>query len=579
MKSFLKIFTILTPKQMRMCFILICFMFIGAAFEAVGIGALYPLINIIGRPDWLENHKKIFDIVSVFGIKSHRSFIVFCAGALIAFYCVKSLALIIQTKLHLRFSLDNQKDYTERLYAYYLRKPYLYHVNINSSILQRNITTGGRIVFADILVSALSVITEVITVFIIWLMLLVMDWIIALASLCVIAPLIILILKYFRARITKQGEIQNACIADYTKWLLQGLGSVKETKVMQNEDYFCKMFSAAYTKYSDTAREFMFIDKLPRVIVELTGVCGILLLVIVKIMTGVDPQSIVPSLGVLGLAAVRLMPSVNRIISLFNTIKFNMPLFNEMYDDLLAIKNEKDKDEQKRLHAAVKKMSFDKEITVRDLTFSYPNTKKTVFKNISFSIPKGSFVGIIGASGAGKTTFVDILLGLLPPESGAILVDGKNIYDDISSWLCNIAYVPQSIYLIDGSIRENIALGIPADKVSEARIRKVLKMAELSDFVETLSEKENTRVGERGALLSGGQKQRIGIARALYANPSVLVLDEATSALDNETEKSITSTILKLKGEITIISIAHRLSTLENCDFKIKIENGKACRV
>ena len=296
-------------------------------------------------------------------------------------------------------------------------------------------------------------------------------------------------------------------------------------------------------------------------------------------MTGVEPQSIVPSLGVLGLAAVRLMPSVNRIISLFNTIKFNMPLFNEMYDDLLAIKNEKDKDEQNRLHTTVRKLQFHEEITVRNLTFSYPNTKKEILKNISFSIPKGSFVGIVGASGAGKTTFVDILLGLLPPENGAILVDGKNIYDDISSWLCNIAYVPQSIYLIDGSIRENIALGIPADKVSEERIRTVLKMAELSDFVEALNEKENTRVGERGALLSGGQKQRIGIARALYSNPSVLVLDEATSALDNETEKSITSTILKLKGEITIISIAHRLSTLESCDFKIKIEGGKAFRL
>ena len=254
MKSFLKIFKILTPKQMRMCSILICFMFIGAAFEAVGIGALYPLISIIGRADWLEAHKNIANVVSRIGIKTHPQFIILCAFLLIVFYCIKNLTVIIQTKLHLRFSLNNQKDYTERLYSYYLKKPYLYHVNINSSILQRNITTGGRIIFADILVSVLSVITELITVFIIWLMLLVMDWVIALASLGIIAPLIMLILKYFRKRITKQGEIQNTCMAEYTKWLLQGLGSIKETKVMQKENYFCKMFAASYTRYSDATR-------------------------------------------------------------------------------------------------------------------------------------------------------------------------------------------------------------------------------------------------------------------------------------------------------------------------------------
>ncbi len=564
---------------MRMCSVLIGFMFIGAAFEAVGIGALYPLIGIIGRKDWLSAHTGIADAVSRIGIKTHPQFIILCALLLIAFYFVKNVALIIQTKLHLRFSLNNQKDYTERLYSYYLKKPYLYHVNINSSILQRNIMTGGRIVFADILVSALAIITELITVFIIWLMLLFMDWVIALASLCVIAPLIMLILKYFRKRITKQGEIQNACTAEYTKWLLQGLGSIKETKVMQKENYFCKMFSASYAKYSDATREFMFIDKMPRILIELTGVGGILLLVIVKITMGVAPETIVPSLGVLGLAAVRLMPSLNRIISLFNTIKFNMPLFNEIYDDLLAIKDEKDRDEQKRIRISTEKMPFTKEIAVRNLGFSYPNADKDVFSAVSFTLPKGSFVGIIGASGAGKTTFVDILLGLLPPKNGSIRVDGKNIYDDISAWLCNIAYVPQTIYLIDGTIRENIALGIPAEAVSDERIQAALKMAELSDFVETLPEKENTRVGERGALLSGGQKQRIGIARALYSRPSVLVLDEATSALDNETEKSITSTILKLKGEITIIAIAHRLSTLEDCDFKIKIDGGRAQKV
>ena len=320
----------------------------------------------------------------------------------------------------------------------------------------------------------------------------------------------------------------------------------------------------------------MFIDKIPRVLIELIGVGGILLMIIIKTLTGTNPLSLVPSLGVLGLAAVRLMPCVNRIISLFNTVKFNMPLFNEMYDDLLAVKNRKDIDEQKNVIYNKQKLFFNNLIEIKNISFKYPGKTENVFSNISLNIPKGKFVGIIGPSGAGKTTFVDILLGLLPPASGTILVDGIDIYSNISSWLDNIAYVPQSIYLIDGTIRENIAIGLSENNISDEKIEKVLKMAELYNFVQTLPDKENTNVGDRGAKLSGGQKQRIGIARALYNEPNVLVLDEATSALDNETEKSITNTILKLKGKITIISIAHRVSTLENCDFKINFAKNTA---
>jgi ABC-type multidrug transport system fused ATPase/permease subunit len=472
--------------------------------------------------------------------------------------------------------MNNQKDYTSRLFSYYLSKPYLYHVNVNSSVLVRNILTGGRIIFADILISTLSVITEAITVVVILVMLFITDWLIAILVTLVLAPLVFFILKAFRSRISKQGEIQNTCITEYTKWLYQGLGAIKETKVMQKEGYFRSEFDRSYSQYSDSAREFIIMDKTPRILVEMAGVVGILVLIIVKIATGSDPLSIIPALSVLALAAVRLMPSVNRVISLFNTIKFNMPLFNEIHADLLAIKNKKDMDERNIAWQETSKLPFTNRISVERLSFSYPGTDKQVLTDVSFAIDKGSFIGIVGSSGAGKTTFVDILLGLLPPSGGHILVDGKDLYENTSAWLYNIAYVPQSIYLIDGTIRENIALGVPEKDISAEKIARVLKMAELYDFVQSLPDGENTNVGERGAKLSGGQKQRIGIARALYNEPTVLILDEATSALDNETEKSITETILKLKGTLTIIAIAHRLSTLEKCDFKIQFEKGKA---
>lgn len=578
MKSLLKIFSILTPHQLRICFLLIILMFVGAFFEAIGIGALYPLITIISKPNFLNQHTKIANLVAIIGVRTHKTLIIFSTLSLVFFYIIKNAFTLFETKLQIRFSLNNQKDYTTRLYSYYLFRPYLFHVNTNISILSRNILNGGSQIFSEMLIYELSIITELVTTFIIWLMLFFMDAIMALTVACVLGPLVLLIVRSFRKTIAYRGEIRNRTIQEIIKWINQGFGSVKETKVMQTEHYFIDNFRNTYSKYSEASCNFIFLDKIPRVVIELIGIGGILVTVIIKILMGAKPENIVPSLGVLAFAAVRLMPSMNKIISMFNGIKFRMPLFNEMYDDLIAVKNKKDFEEQKQFNKQQDTILFNNKIEIKDLSFRYPEKEENVFTNISFSIPKGSFVGIVGPSGAGKTTFVDLLLGLLKPCSGQILVDNKNIYENIQGWLNNISYVPQSIYLIDGTIRENIALGIPENEIDNEQISKVLKMSELYDFVQSLNDKENTNVGDRGAKLSGGQKQRIGIARALYHTPEVLVLDEATSALDTETEKSITSTILKLKGKITIISIAHRLSTLEACDFKIKFENGRATR-
>lgn len=576
MKSLLKVFSILTPHQLRICAALIVLMFIGAIFEAIGIGALYPLITIISNPDFLEKHNSIAKICNIIGISTHKNLIIFSALALVIFYIIKNLFTLFETKMQINFSLNNQKDYTTRLYSYYLSKPYLYHVNTNISILSRNILNGGSQIFSEILIYELSIITELITAFIIWLMLFFMDIFMALSVACVLGPLVILIVRAFRKTISYRGEMRNRNIQGIIKWVNQGFGSIKETKVMQTEQYFIDNFSKTYNDYADSSCIFIFLDKIPRVVIELIGIGGILLTIIAKMLLGTNPASIVPSLGVLAFAAVRLMPSMNKIISMFNSIKFRMPLFNEIYDDLIAVKNKKDYSERTQITKAIEDLSFSKNIEVKELSFRYPSKDENVFTNATFNIPKGSFIGIVGPSGAGKTTFVDILLGLLKPTSGDILVDGQSIFNNIPGWLNNISYVPQAIYLIDGSIRENIALGIADEDISDEKISKVLKMAELYDFVQTLPDKENTNVGDRGAKLSGGQKQRIGIARALYHTPDILVLDEATSALDSETEKSITSTILKLKGSITIISIAHRISTLEACDFKIKFENGAA---
>lgn len=551
-----------------------------AIFEAFGVGLIYPLIRIIGNPNFLEEHQKIEKIVSILGVDTHRKLIFFSSLSLLAFYILKNFIILYEGKLQISFSMNNQKDYTRRLYAFYMTKPYLYHVGTNISIVLRNINTGGSVVFGNILIKTLSIITDLITIFIIWCFLIAMDWVTALGCAFFIAPFIFVLLNYFRKKIGFYGEIQKKYTAEMSKWVNQGFGSLKETKVMQREKFFTDEFYSAYSKYTDSSTAYQFIQRLPRAIIELVTIGGILLLIAVKMILKSNPDSLIASLGVLALAAMRIMPCLNRIVSLFNDIKFSMPLFNEMYDDLMIVKKNKDLAERNLAEEKKDVLPFEKEISVEHLSFAYPSkTDKNVLNDVNFKISKGSFCGIIGPSGAGKTTFVDILLGLLPPVNGAVFVDGKDIYKNIGGWLDNIAYVPQSIYLIDGSIRENIAFGYTKEQIDDAKIEKVLHMAELYDFVQSLPEKENSNVGDRGSKLSGGQRQRIGIARALYNEPNVLVLDEATSALDNETEKQITDTILKLKGQITIIAIAHRLSTLEQCDFKIKFENGKAERV
>ncbi len=456
----------------------------------------------------------------------------------------------------------------------YLAKPYLFHVNQNTATLIRNVNSGAMVVFSAILIPTFQLITELVTAFAIWLMLIAVDPFTAIVVAGILSAIIIGILKVFRRKIANQGIVQNHFMAQYIKWLNQALGAIKETKVLHKEEFFLQEYDKAYYQFGMANGKFSFLNQIPRTVIEFCVISGLLLLINVKLLLGNSAANIVPLLGVLALAAFRLMPSANRIVNLVNAIKFQMPLFNELYPEFRAIRERREKHIASCIARPNHKLPYRNIMCVEHVSFRYPEGKTDVLTDVSFTVPKGKFVGIIGPSGAGKTTFVDILLGLLQPTSGRITVDGIDIADDIRSWQENLAYVPQSIYLIDGSIKENIALGMELKDIDDERVERVLKMAELYGFVSSLPEGIATKVGERGVKLSGGQRQRIGIARALYQKPEVLVLDEATSALDNDTEQSIMETVLKLKGSITILSIAHRVSTLEECDYKVMFKDG-----
>lgn len=576
MKSIFQIFNIFTKQQLRYCGFIVLAMIVGAMLEAVGIGAILPLISLMGQPDFLVRHPEIGHIAEVLGIVSHTQFIMVCAGGLIVLYLIKNAYMAWETKLQIDFSMRNQIKFSTELMNNYLCKGYLFHLDHNSATLLRNVNAGGAVIYSAMLISTFTLLTELITAFAIWLMLVVMDAFTAVVVAGIMGAMMYGIIKAFRRNISKQAKIQNDFAAGYIKCVNQGLGAIKETKVMRKEKYFLEEFSRTYQQYGEANRKYLFINQLPRMIIETMVVSGLLVMIVAKLAMGSTPEEIVPLLGVLALAAFRLMPSANRIVNLFNTIKFQQPLFYELYPELMDIKERQESRKESYYLSVQPKLKFEKSIQVNKLRFAYPEGREDVLRDVSFSIGKGDFAGIIGPSGAGKTTFVDILLGLLKPSDGNIKVDGQDIFENIRSWQANLAYVPQSIYLIDGSVKENIALGVAPENIDNALIERSLHMAELYDFVSDLPEGIETRVGERGVKLSGGQRQRIGIARALYQQPEVLILDEATSALDNDTEKYITDTILKLKGQITIIAIAHRLSTLVECDYKIEFADGKA---
>lgn len=575
MRELFKVFGILPKEQYPQCVGIIIAMLVGAALEALGIGTVLPLVSLLSDADFLVKYPRVAEIVSTCGVKTHTNLIITASVLIIVLYFLKNVYIAWESRFQIRFSMKNQIYYTRALLAEYLMKPYLFHVNHNTATLIRNVN-GVTTVFASILIVVFQLLMEIVTALIIWGMLVIVDPFAAIVVAGVLAGLLWLVLRAFRRQIVLQGVVQNQCAAEYSKWLYQGLGAIKETKIMHKEAFFLDEFGKAYAAYGEAQGRFSFLNQIPRNIIEFLVLSGLMLLIIVKTLAGNNPASIVSLLGVLALAAFRLMPSAYRIVSFVNSIKFQMPLFHELYAEFMDIRQRRNRHEQLQIEGHSAQMQFSQKIVVKELGFRYSETSKDVLEDADFEIPKGAYVGIIGPSGAGKTTFVDILLGLLPPTKGSIFVDGQDIQADIRGWQENLAYVPQSIYLIDATIKENIALGETIESIDEAKVEKVLRMAELCDFVQELPDGINTMVGERGVKLSGGQRQRIGIARALYQEPEVLILDEATSALDNATEKSITDTILKLKGQMTIISIAHRVSTLEDCDFKVKFEKGRA---
>lgn len=572
-ESLKKIIYVFDAKQKRSAVMLIVAIIIGALFELLGVTAILPFVSLALSPNALykEDNSYLLALYNKLGLQNTAYFLAVMAAILILIYIVKNVYLTFMSYSIYRFTYFNQRKLANRLLSCYLHQPYSFYLNNNSSVLIQNIGTDV-VQFYEIVLCSMQLIVEIIVCGLLTVYLFITDKSISIGVVVILMMFFLLFFKVIKKKIRTQGEIVRKNRQGQTRWLMQSFGGIKETKIAQTESYFLKKFDKEYESFAKNHCSYQTLAYLPKPAMETVVIGALLFVVIIKLIRGVDSVYFVSTMSVFAVAAYRLLPSFNRISGYLSRIMFDKASVDAIYKDLKDVEkletNMNDKDDDINI-------IFDKEITVEDLTFKYPLSEKNVLEDISLSIPKNKSVAFIGPSGAGKTTLADIILGILYQQKGSIKVDGTAIPENSKAWKRKLGYIPQSIFLIDDTIKHNIAYGVDDKDIDEKRVLEVIEESQLKSFIDTLPDGMNTEIGERGVRLSGGQRQRIGIARALYNDPEILVLDEATSALDTETETAVMEAIDSLSGKKTLIIIAHRLSTIENCDIRYEVKDGK----
>jgi ATP-binding cassette, subfamily B, bacterial PglK len=561
---------------------LLFLMLLGAGFEAVGIGSVFPFIALISNPDAVQHHSVLRFLLRSSRLTSTRDFLIWCGVALMLIYILKTSYLAFLYCLQYRFIFSRQVTLSRRLLGSYLHSPYTFHLQRNSAELLRNVNSDVLWIFSQVMVPAFSIVIEALVVTVIVTMLVLVEPVAALTVIGVLGGVSALFYRLIHKRTSAMGQRQQAHHADMIKWVNQGLGSVKEAKVLGCESFFVNAYAQSSLEYARAMRFLRTASETPRLVIEGVTMGGLLLATTWMLLHGHDLQRVPATLGLFAMAAIRLMPSLNRIVSGLTSIRYYAPSIDVVYQDLREMEQSVLLPEPAGCRGTGARRGerhgdpgFTRSIELRNAHYCYPGAPQFALKGVSVTIPRGSFVAFVGASGAGKSTVIDVLLGLLTPTWGQVLVDGVDIQNCMSTWQQKIGYIPQPVYLVDDTIRRNVAFGLEDERIDDGRVWAALRAAQLEDFVDTLPDRLDTWVGEHGVRISAGQRQRIGIARALYHDPAILVLDEATSALDNETEREISHAIAQLCRHKTVITIAHRLSTVRNCDLLFFMKGGQ----
>lgn len=568
MSTYKKLCKILTRQERKQLPVLLIFMFIGMAFETLGIGLIIPVLGLMTQPDLLEHYPSLQPLLHTLGAPTQIQLVTGAMLGLFGMYVLKTLFLIFMFWKQNKFIFGLQAALSGRLFSAYLHQPWSFHLQRNSAQLILNVTNEVNVFTNTALQSAMTLLTEGFVLFGMVIFLLVIEPLGALSVVSTLALAAWVFQRSVRNYLSLLGQSRQHHEGMRIQHLQQGLGGAKDVKLLGREVDFLAQYNVHNEGSSQAGRKQKTLTDLPRLWLELLGVGGLVMLVLVLLAQGTALTALLPILGLFAVAAFRIIPSANRILGALQNLRYGLPVINTLYDEIQMLDNT-------ILPQRDVLLPFNQDLKIEHLAYRYNNAEHLALHDISLTIKRGTSVGFIGTSGAGKSTLVDVILGLLTPMRGQVKVDGVDIQDNLRGWQDQIGYVPQSIYLTDDSLRRNVAFGLPDDQIDDAAVLRAIKAAQLEEFFKSLPLGMETLVGERGVRLSGGQRQRIGIARALYHDPAILVLDEATSALDMATEKGVMEAINALHGDKTMLIIAHRLSTVANCDWVYRMEQGR----
>lgn len=562
--SLKKVYYLLPPHDNYKLAILLLMMLVSSFNTLAGIGMVPVFVTLIIDSEWVLSQPVIGPFLDSFGIQTPQRLVVFGAALLILLFSFKNLYIVFYEYLRMKYMLNRHLILQNRLFNAYMRSGYTFFLSRNSSELLRNVSAEVGRVIDGTLKPFLIILLNAITTLVIVVGLMYVEPLITITGMILFGSVSYLYLKVTKNKIRQYGRESLSYRQFMTKAILQGLGGFKDAKVLNREKHFLDSYHQNAFKHKKYDLWKGVLNVLPVHMIELMALTGILFIATIMVLQYRDMNSIITVLALFGAAITKLKPSVNNIILNVNSLRYNIYSVEAIYDDLVMLESKKVP--LRQLYTDIAPLTIKQKIEIKNVEYTYPDANEPAIRNINITIPKNCAVAFVGASGVGKTTLVDLILGLLEPQKGTVEADGVNIFDHVRSWQKNIGYIPQFIFLTDDTIRNNICFGIPEKDIDENKVWDAVKTAQLAHFVNKLDDGLDTIVGERGVRLSGGQRQRIGIARAVYNNPQILIMDEATSALDNITERHVVNSIEKLRGDKTIIMIAHRLTTVQRCD-------------
>ena len=547
---------------------------IGGILETLGVGSVLPLVQTIVNADAMKQNKWVIKIMNFFNISDMTHFTILLLITVILVFAVKNVFLLLLSYVQAKYVNDNQQKVGSYMLEEYLNRPYEFYLNADIPTIFRILDGDIPSVFT-LLMAMISMVTEIVVTVCLFVIVFLIDYKMTLFMMSMLLIMTLLITKVLKPRLNKLGQERIDIQSRSGRWRTKAMYGIKDVKVLGHEHFFADYYSRLTKQGVKVSVGYSVLNNAPAKIIETTSIGGILLYIAICMSNGVSAASLLPQITAFGVAAVRLIPSINRINTQMTNIAYCQPSLDYVYENVDFTKY---KQAGRYVPDAPKNETpivVDDDIRLKDVSYRYPNTEKMILDHANMTVPIGKSVGVVGPSGAGKSTAIDIFLGLLRPQEGRVECRDRDVMDNYRSWLSHIGYIPQTIYLSDDSIRDNIAFGVPEEEIDDDRIWQVLNEAQMEEFVKKLPDGLDTSTGDRGIRISGGERQRLGIARALYHNPDVLVFDEATSALDNATEKAVMEAIDSFHGKKTMLIIAHRLNTIENCDYIYKVENGK----